>query len=872
MRLHLPSQIGRRKTLMQYIFLFGHAVKIDDDFDIEDLEAECLRPTPSERLPAIGLAMLKLVSSHRGLTPEIFDEYTRRQYIAKAPARNPFGEDEEPVKFNDLDIYTRIKVLQQLSTWTFGNVDRMRNMMPPDEDDMAWRMEPLGWDKDDRSYFVLDDNRLYRRSDEPLPPPTPPSKAKPKSKPKKSTRSRGTRSSKRRKVEESEEDEPQDVTEDAGAGAEDDTIMVNGDEAHQEEEPGYGFTNKTWECVAITLEEYNDFLASIFRSRDPNEKQLRKRIEEDVLPVIEKRAEAIRQKQLKKQRDLENLQKMATAKRSSRLAGKAEKEKEEREKREEEEKRLADLRMAHEEEERQKRIEEGHESRRLTREQRLKEREVKRILHEEELKKIQEQEERAASQDANGDSTAEDAKRVSARQAQTQKAEHKKHLQELAEEEGKWYFDCSVCGVNGQNVDDGTHSLACDRCGVWQHSKCHGFSPKQAEGDGFNFICKSCKRQEEEAKKTKIPSLKLGKKASSGSPEAQKSESRPSSATTPSAQRDSGLPPHVQRQLDNMQTTSDRPGPSPGPFDIHLSVTLHNIHLNNPGKGVIFLLQTGPLLDILERRRLRQQTVTEVRHIISNTSMHINTLSQEQVLIQGTTHHLCSIHHSLMASVLDLLILASSGHHSRQWDSNIRLHTPTCSKHNHTFPSLPLNNTLLLHSNHNESAPGTAPPPASSPPQGSAPPAALSPSLRHSPKTTFAPPSNTYAQAAPSPVKSSPPQHPQQPMRRPSLHSPSVAQTPEALRRPSSNGTQPPTFSTPQAQLQPTTANANGVAADGMAGPWPEGSKAIPQKHDQSPAPPSSAVSETKVMPPPMGALQPSPSQQPLPGAGTIPL
>ncbi|KAI6969141.1 hypothetical protein KC329_g13879, partial [Hortaea werneckii] len=292
-------------SLMQYIFLFGHAVKIDDDFDIEDLEAECLKPTPSERLPAIGLAMLKLVSSHRGLTPEIFDEYTRRQYMAKAPARNPFGEDEEPKKFNDLDIYTRIKVLQQLSTWTFGNVDRMRNMMPPDEDDMAWRMEPLGWDKDDRAYFVLDDNRLYRRSDEPLPPPTPAPKPKAKSKAKKSTRSRGTRSSKRRKVEESEEDGPQDATEDAGAGAEDDTIMANGDEAHQEEEPGYGFTNKTWECVAITLEEYNDFLASIFRSRDPNEKQLRKRIEEDVLPVIEKRAEAIRQKQLKKQRDLE---------------------------------------------------------------------------------------------------------------------------------------------------------------------------------------------------------------------------------------------------------------------------------------------------------------------------------------------------------------------------------------------------------------------------------------------------------------------------------------------------------------------------------------------------------------------------------------
>ncbi|KAI6895481.1 hypothetical protein KC355_g20463, partial [Hortaea werneckii] len=374
------------------------------------------------------------------------------------------------------------------------------------------------------------------------------------------------------------------------------------------------------------------------------------------------------------------------------------------------EKRLADLRMAHEEEERQKRIEEGHESRRLTREQRLKEREVKRILHEEELKKIQEQEEHAASQDANGEGTAEDAKRVSARQAQTQKAEHKKHLQQLAEEEGKWYFDCSVCGVNGENVDDGTHSLACDRCGVWQHSKCHGLSPKQAEGDGFNFICKSCKRQEEGAKKPKIPPLKLGKKASSGSPEAQKSESRPSSATTPSVQRDSGLPPHVQRQLDNVQASSDRPGPSPGPkvlqgTDIHLSVTLHNIRLNNPGKEALFLPQIGRPPDMLERQRLQQQTVTEVRRIISNTSMRINTPSQEQVLIQVTTRHPCSIHNSLMASVLDLPILAIMERHSRQRDSSIRLHTPICIKHHHTFPSLPLNNTLRLHSNHNSSVP-----------------------------------------------------------------------------------------------------------------------------------------------------------------------
>lgn len=290
--------------------------------------------------------------------------------MAKAPQRNPFGNEEEPTPFNELDVYTRIRVLQQLSTWTLGNAERIRGLMPEDEDHLTWRMEPLGWDKEDRAYFVLDDNRLYRRSDERIAPPTPVQKpkAKPKSKAKtkaKLPQSRGTRTSKRRKVDENEDEEEQ-LQEEQGQTDDTvlaDTVMTNAEETNavveeQEEEAGYGFTSKTWELIAITLDEYQDFMASIFRSRDPNEKLLRARLEEDVIPIIEKRAEAIRQKQLKKLRELENVQKLATAKRSSRLAGKAEKEAHEREEREAEEKRQADLRMAREEQARQLRIEE----------------------------------------------------------------------------------------------------------------------------------------------------------------------------------------------------------------------------------------------------------------------------------------------------------------------------------------------------------------------------------------------------------------------------------------------------------------------------------------------------------------------------------
>lgn len=80
-------------NLAQYLFLFKGALKIDEDFDIEvrvcahctclscgscfahcvltelqELETECLLPQPSTQLAAIGLALLKHVSSHKGLT------------------------------------------------------------------------------------------------------------------------------------------------------------------------------------------------------------------------------------------------------------------------------------------------------------------------------------------------------------------------------------------------------------------------------------------------------------------------------------------------------------------------------------------------------------------------------------------------------------------------------------------------------------------------------------------------------------------------------------------------------------------------------------------------------------------------------------
>ncbi|KAF2199230.1 hypothetical protein GQ43DRAFT_125283 [Delitschia confertaspora ATCC 74209] len=541
-------------NLMQYIALFGDVVKIDREFDIQELESECLKPQPSEMLAQIGLAFLKQVSSHKGLNLEIFDEYTRRQYVAKAPQRNPFGTGEAPHKFNDFDIFTKIRVLQQLSTWTLYNPNYIRERMAATEAEQAlWRMEPLGWDSQDRTLFVLDDNRLYRRTDPP--PPSPPAKAKSKApKPK----SRGTRNSKRRKV---DTPEPDPVEEAEVSVQEENGVQDN------------GFGGMKWECLCITLEEYQEFLNGIRKSKDPNEKELYKRLEEDVLPAIKEVAEEQSRKEARKLKELEVLQKLATAKRSSRISAKMEKQKELEEAAEAERKRQADLAMAKAEQEKQRRMEEARESRMMTREQRLKEREVKRILHEEELKRLKENSEKLGNTEG----------RLSERYLKAEMKRRQHELQKLNQEED-WFFDCSVCGLHGENLDDGSHSIQCEKCKVWQHSKCHNIEVAQAERDDFHFICKDCKRREEEAKMPKLPPLKF--RLASISPKAQTTQepsasdaansngaaqsSAPSSSATvqagalPAVVPQTEAAPHIQQPLLNGPSLSPR-GQADGP-------------------------------------------------------------------------------------------------------------------------------------------------------------------------------------------------------------------------------------------------------------------------------------------------------------------
>lgn len=283
------------------------------------------------------------------------------------------------------------------------------------------RMEPTGWDAQERLLFVLDDNRMYRQTDPP--PPPEPQKAKPKAK---SRKSKGSRASKRQKQSTPEPEEP--VEEDEAP-------------AEQQVDEDDGFGGKKWECVCVTLEDYQEYMNSIRKSRDPNEKILYKRLQEEVIPVVEHLAEDQARKQARKMRELENMQKLAMAKRSSRISSRLEKQKEAEEIEAAERKRLAELAKAKAEQEKQKQLEDAHDSRRMTREQRLRERETAKILKEEELRRLQENEQKLANNNA----------RLSERHLKAMMKKHESDLKRLNEEED-WFFDCEKCGIYGSNI------------------------------------------------------------------------------------------------------------------------------------------------------------------------------------------------------------------------------------------------------------------------------------------------------------------------------------------------------------------------------------------------------------------------------------
>jgi flagellar biosynthesis GTPase FlhF len=145
---------------------------------------------------------------------------------------------------------------------------------------------PCGYDRNGNTYYILDDNRLYRQTPWIMEP-----------RPVKKMKTTAKRN-KRRRVSNAVEEEPAETLSEWQGGE--------------------------WSCVCITLQEWTTFIGGLEKSKDPDEKALCAHLKEDVMPIINK---AWQEKE--KQRQLEAA--VANRKRSSRLDEKLARQREEEE-------------------------------------------------------------------------------------------------------------------------------------------------------------------------------------------------------------------------------------------------------------------------------------------------------------------------------------------------------------------------------------------------------------------------------------------------------------------------------------------------------------------------------------------------------------
>ena len=282
-------------------------------------------------------------------------------------------------------------------------------------------MEPIGYDANGNIFYLFDDNRLYYR-DAPVIPEDLPTRKKFRGK----KRKRGARRI------ESEEPEP--------------TRETNGQDVDED---------MTWHIKCITLEDYQEFVARLKKSRDPDEKALYRHLQDDIMPkLIEEEEERARERERREQEYLRQ-QAYAARKRSNRLVQKEEDRKLMEEREVEMAKKRAEEEERKREEQRLKKLEQEREARLLLREQRQRERELRIQQREEERKRALEEAEQAGKPitikiKMSSQSPAPQPKKTSRQQALESQRETVEPQSQPPPSEESWFFDC-ICGKHGTN-------------------------------------------------------------------------------------------------------------------------------------------------------------------------------------------------------------------------------------------------------------------------------------------------------------------------------------------------------------------------------------------------------------------------------------
>ncbi|RPA77976.1 hypothetical protein BJ508DRAFT_416798 [Ascobolus immersus RN42] len=423
----------------QFFFNFSEAFKLKE-IPIETWEDELVGVFPEQSVKKCLCALLAFLTG-KTVDVEQLDEVARGQWRYRLLTSGPFGDEDEPNKFTEFDMETKLDVIHQLSLWVLVRSDKLRALLSPDQKETDWRMEPCGKDAKDNTYFLLDDSRLYCLEPANIKVPA-------------TTHVKKGKGKKRQRV-------------------------------TPESEEILGNTVGNWSCVCVTLDDWRAFAGQFKKSKNEKEIELREYIVDELFPIFEAeeaKKEKARQEEIRK-RELEAL--VANRKRSSRVEHKlAEKaEREAREAREAAEREAARLKKL--EEDKKKKILAAREKRMQARDERIrkaKEAEKARLAK---LQEKQRKEEEAERERLRREKEKEEAGRP------TRKVTRHMGQSATVHKETSWDFDC-ICGAHGKNYDDGSLSIMCDKCEIWQHASCLGI--KEVNKDE-QFICERCKNK-----------------------------------------------------------------------------------------------------------------------------------------------------------------------------------------------------------------------------------------------------------------------------------------------------------------------------------------------------------------------------------------
>ncbi|CAO0799772.1 unnamed protein product [Mucor circinelloides] len=542
-------------------------------FETEDLERMLLETSERIRLEDLFVRMLRLVTRNRFINSSNWQTYYSKEFDKREYDQiNPFIKQEEekeeavdqqmpeestvpevkkpePVNYFTLDLDTRVHLLHLLCEWQLDEPERFREHLDSEEDAVQWRVDPIGFDKKGSTFWLFDDNRLYKET----PKPKPVKKSNARNKKKKRAApapAPPTRASRRSTRSSAAHEEPEPVKE---------------GELEEEESEDEGEW-MPWKLLCYTKHEWENFPAKYANSKNIDEQRFYRLLVDDllpkVLPVLEEHEEKIRKQEaiIHRKRssrimikELEALERGSVEpvledpystgagaagghgrNRSNRLEQRAlEKEQQEKEA-----------------------LAKAREERLLERERRIMEREyraLKRQASEDAVSETVQTEKGPIIIDGTSPLPSKKPKKASKKSATKTKtagsvttgvagdAEQKPKRKYVKKpkfdengnpiprkvkldkdgnpiplkkrgrkpknrDEDNWLFDC-VCGVSGANIDDGTPLVACEKCGTWQHIACLQKSGQIAQSesmDNLKFVCHKCeKHQQEEERERK---------------------------------------------------------------------------------------------------------------------------------------------------------------------------------------------------------------------------------------------------------------------------------------------------------------------------------------------------------------------------------